>query len=52
LNLKESITDDSGNKVAEIKSIYKGIGSFVFQPENGKKYTAEAVFAGNVEKKV
>ncbi len=45
------ITDDSGNKVAEIKSIYKGIGSFVFQPENGKKYTAEAVFAGNVEKK-
>jgi hypothetical protein len=44
------ITDDSGNKVAEIKSIYKGIGSFVFQPENGKKYTAEAVFAGNVEK--
>lgn len=45
------ITDDSGNKVAEIKSVYKGIGSFVFQPEGGKKYTAEAVFAGNVEKK-
>ncbi len=45
------ITDDSGNKVAEIKSVYKGIGSFVFQPENGKKYTAEVVFAGDVEKK-
>jgi hypothetical protein len=45
------ITDDSGNKVADIKSIYKGIGSFVIQPESGKKYTAEAVFAGNVEKK-
>ncbi len=44
------ITDGSGNKVADIKSIYKGIGSFVFQPESGKKYTAEAVFAGNVEK--
>ncbi len=46
------ITDDSGNKVAEIKSIYKGIGSFVIQPESGKKYTAEVDFAGNVEKKV
>ncbi|HCE56540.1 MAG TPA: hypothetical protein DER09_01785 [Prolixibacteraceae bacterium] len=45
------ITDESGNKVAEIKSNYKGIGSFVFQPQSGKKYTAEAVFAGNVEKK-
>ena len=45
------IIDDSGNKVADIKSVYKGIGSFVFQPESGKKYTAEAVFAGSVEKK-
>lgn len=45
------IVDDSGNKVAEIKSTYKGIGSFVFQPESGKKYTAEVVFAGNIEKK-
>ncbi len=44
------ITDDSGNKVAEIKSTYKGIGSFVFQPESVKKYTAEAIFAGNVLK--
>ena len=44
------ITDESGKQVAEIKSNYKGIGSFVFQPESGKKYTAEAVFAGNVEK--
>jgi hypothetical protein len=44
------ITDDSGNKVVEIKSDYKGIGSFVIQPETGKKYTAETVFAGNVEK--
>ncbi len=44
------IVDDSGNKVADIKSVYKGIGSFVFQPESGKKYTAEAFFAGNIEK--
>ena len=45
------ITDDSGNKVVEIKSDYKGIGSFIFQSESGKKYTAETVFAGDVEKK-
>ena len=45
------IVDESGNKVAEIQSVYKGIGSFVFQPESGKKYTAEVVFAGDVEKK-
>ncbi|MGE0021358.1 MAG: hypothetical protein AB7S72_16910 [Draconibacterium sp.] len=45
------ITDDAGNKVAEIKSIYNGIGSFVFQPESGRKYTAETVFSGSVEKK-
>ncbi|MGE0021357.1 MAG: hypothetical protein AB7S72_16905 [Draconibacterium sp.] len=45
------ITDDAGSKVAEIKSIYNGIGSFVFQPESGRKYTAETVFSGSVEKK-
>jgi len=44
------ITDESGNEIADIKSVYKGIGSFVIQPESGKKYTAEAVFAGNIEK--
>jgi len=44
------ITDESGNEIADIKSIYKGIGSFVIQPESGKKYTAEAFFAGNIEK--
>ncbi len=51
IDFEGTIVDESGTKVAEIKSIYKGIGSFVFQPESGKKYTAEAVFAGNVEKK-
>jgi hypothetical protein len=50
IDFEGTITDDSGNKVVEIKSAYKGIGSFVIQPESGKKYTAEVVFAGNVEK--
>jgi hypothetical protein len=51
IDFEGTIVDESGNKVAEIKSNYKGIGSFVFQPESGKKYTAETVFAGDVEKK-
>jgi len=46
------IVDDSSNKVAEIKSNYKGIGSFVFQPEEGKKYSAEVNFAGDIVKKI
>jgi len=31
------IVDDSRNQIAEIKSNYKGIGSFVFTPEGGKR---------------
>ena len=52
IDFEGTIVDESGNKILEIRSNYKGIGSFVFEPESGKKYTAEAVFAGNVEKKV
>ena len=51
IDFEGTITDNSGNKIAEIISKYKGIGSFVFQPESGKKYTVEVVFAGDVEKK-
>ena len=50
IDFEGTIVDESGNKVADIKSVYKGIGSFVIQPESAKKYTAEAVFAGNIEK--
>lgn len=45
------IIDDSGTEVLEIKSSCKGTGSFVIQPEKGKKYGAEVRFAGNVVKK-
>ena len=46
------IIDDSGNKITDIKSAYKGIGSFVFQPERGRKYSAEVSIAGKVHKNV
>ncbi len=45
------IIDDSGTKIVEIKSQYLGTGSFIIQPDKGKKYTAEARFAGNIVKK-
>ncbi len=44
------IFDDSRNQVAEIKSDYKGIGSFVFTPEKGKRYSAEVRFSGGAVK--
>jgi hypothetical protein len=46
------ITDNSGNKVVEIKSDYKGIGSCIFMPEKGEKYSVEVSLAGNVVKNI
>jgi hypothetical protein len=46
------IIDDSKNIIIGIKSDYKGIGSFVFEPEKGKKYSAEISIAGNINKRV
>ncbi len=44
------LTDGAGNPVAEVESRFKGIGSIVFTPEKGKRYTVEAIFPGNVRK--
>lgn len=44
------IFDDSRNQIAEIKSNYKGIGSFVFKPQEGKRYSAEVRFSDGVVK--
>ncbi len=46
------IFDDSRNQIVEIKSDYKGIGSFVFTPEKGLRYSAEVRFSGGVVKSV
>ncbi len=44
------IFDDSRNQIAEIQSNYKGIGSFVFTPEKGLRYSAEVRFSDGVVK--
>ncbi|MFO7668156.1 MAG: hypothetical protein R6W31_00720 [Bacteroidales bacterium] len=44
------IIDNSGNKIVDLKSDYKGIGSFVIQPEEGVKYSAVVSFADHVVK--
>lgn len=44
------IIDNSGNRVVDLKSGYKGIGSFVFRPEKGVKYSAVVSFSDNVVK--
>jgi TonB-dependent SusC/RagA subfamily outer membrane receptor len=40
------ITDDKGAKIADLKSIHCGLGSFEFTPETGKNYTAQLVMDG------
>jgi len=42
------IVDDRGNQIIDFKSGFKGMGSFVFEPREGRKYTAHAVIGGNI----
>lgn len=44
------IIDNSGNKVLDFRSDYKGIGSFVFRPKKGLKYSAVVSFEDNIVK--
>jgi hypothetical protein len=44
------IFDDSRNQIVDIKSDYKGIGSFAFEPQEGTRYSAEVRFSGGVVK--
>jgi hypothetical protein len=42
------IMDDKGNKITSFKSVFKGMGNFVFEPQEGRKYTAKAVVANKI----
>lgn len=48
IDFEGDITDDQGNKVSDIKSDFKGIGSFIFEPQGNTKYTAHVIVAGNI----
>jgi hypothetical protein len=46
------ILDDSGNKILDFESLYNGMGSFVLEPHEGKKYTAKVEFQGDIVKNI
>lgn len=48
IDLEGEITDDRGNKIADIKSEFRGMGSFVIVPEENRKYSAQVVVAGKI----
>lgn len=48
IDLEGEITDDRGIKIADIKSEFRGMGSFVFVPEENRKYIAQVLVAGKV----
>ena len=49
LDVEGKIVDNLGNQVLAFKSNFKGIGSFMLQPQEGRKYKAEVKVAGEIE---
>ncbi len=45
INLKGTVTDNDGKTVAEFTAVHLGMGAFALQPEAGKTYRANLVFA-------
>jgi len=52
LDVDGIIYDDQGNKVTDLKSQFKGMGSFLIQPMEGRKYSADITVAGKLKMKV
>jgi len=48
LDVKGKVLDDQGNEVVKFKSLFKGMGSFLIQPQEGRKYAAEVIVADNI----
>ena len=46
------IVDDLGNEALKFKSNFKGIGNFILQPKEGRRYKAEIKVAGQIEMSV
>ncbi|MBC6111811.1 TonB-dependent receptor plug domain-containing protein [Pedobacter fastidiosus] len=49
-DVKGSVVDDSGNAVTSFETSYLGMGSFVFNMQSGKTYTAKVKFKDGSEK--
>ncbi len=52
ISVEGEIMDDNGNKITGFKSGFKGMGNFIFEPQEGRKYTVHAMVAGEISIKV
>lgn len=50
IGIKGRILDEAGKEVVAIASQHLGMGSFVYTPQTGKKYSAEIIFADQSKK--
>ncbi|HAH25639.1 MAG TPA: hypothetical protein DCL77_18095 [Prolixibacteraceae bacterium] len=52
LDAEGRIVDDLGHEALKFKSNFKGIGNFMLEPREGRKYTAQVKVAGEIEMNV
>lgn len=52
IDVAGKIVDDNGNEVVDFQSHFKGMGSFIIQPQVGRKYTAQVSIAGKTKMKI
>jgi hypothetical protein len=45
VSVEGEIVDEGGNKITDFKSGFKGMGSFIFEPQEGGKYKAQSIVA-------
>ena len=45
ISVEGEIFDDKENKITDFKSGFKGMGSFIFEPQEGRKYMVQAIVA-------
>ncbi|MDO8952788.1 MAG: hypothetical protein Q7U86_09200, partial [Draconibacterium sp.] len=45
ISVEGEIFDDKENKITDFKSGFKGMGSFIFEPKEGRKYMVKAIVA-------
>ncbi|MES2807935.1 MAG: carboxypeptidase-like regulatory domain-containing protein [Bacteroidota bacterium] len=52
VNIKGKIIDNENKEVADIETLYAGMGSFMLRPEAGKTYKANVAFADGTNKTI
>ena len=52
LDVSGMVSDDRGKNLFSFKSVFKGMGSFMIEPQEGRRYSAEIYVEGGVTMKV